>query len=74
MIGVQRFPTTSHAEQMVTSASAATGVDPARAATWAYLRAMEEILWAVTDHEDDDLRLHLAVATALAETPASPET
>ncbi|MEV5649660.1 aminoglycoside phosphotransferase family protein [Nocardia sp. NPDC052254] len=74
VIRVQRFPAIDHAEQMVTSTSTATGVDPARAAAWAYLRAMEEISWAVTDHNADDLRLHLAVATALAGIPALRET
>lgn len=65
-IRIQRFPTAAHAERMVTSTATATGVDPDRAHAWAFLRTMEEIAWAVTDDEPDDLRLHLAVATALA--------
>ncbi|SUA42639.1 Aminoglycoside/hydroxyurea antibiotic resistance kinase [Nocardia africana] len=66
MIRIQRLPTAEHARRMVTATAAATGVDPGRACHWAFLRAMEEISWAVDDHVPRDLRLHLAVATALS--------
>jgi streptomycin 6-kinase len=73
MIRIQRLPTAEHAKRMVTATAAATGADPARAWRWAFLRAMEEISWAVDDHAPDDLRLHLAVATALHAVAASFE-
>jgi streptomycin 6-kinase len=66
MIRIQRLPTAEHAKRMVTDTAVATGVDPGRACRWAFLRAMEEISWAVDDHAPADLRLHLAVATALS--------
>ncbi|WP_227983469.1 aminoglycoside phosphotransferase family protein [Nocardia spumae] len=74
MIRVQRFPTAARAERMVSSTAAATAVDATRSHAWAYLRTMEEISWAVADHAADDLRLHLAVATALAAVPSVPVT
>lgn len=73
MIRIQRLPTAEHAKRMVTATAAATGVDPGRAWRWAFLRAMEEISWAVDDHASEDLRLHLAVATALHAVAASFE-
>ncbi|MEU8899545.1 aminoglycoside phosphotransferase family protein [Nocardia sp. NPDC048505] len=65
MIQVQSDPAPAHARAVVTRTAAALGVDPDRARGWAFLRAMEEIVWAVEDEEPDDLTLHLAVARAL---------
>ncbi|MFE3256302.1 hypothetical protein ACFXPS_39185 [Nocardia sp. NPDC059091] len=63
---MQSEPTPEHARAVVerTAAGLAVGADRARA--WAFMRSMEEIVWAVEDEVPADLRLHLAVATALA--------
>lgn len=66
MIQVQSAPEADHARAVVQRTAAALGVDADRARAWAFLRAMEEIVWAVEDEEPEDLRLHLAVAAALA--------
>ncbi|MGW4354538.1 aminoglycoside phosphotransferase family protein [Nocardia sp. NPDC004582] len=66
MIQVQCDPTPRHAAAVVERTAAALEVDPDRARAWGFMRAMEEIVWAVQDEAPDDLRLHLAVATALA--------
>ncbi|WP_306362634.1 aminoglycoside phosphotransferase family protein [Nocardia sp. CC227C] len=65
MIQVQCDPAPAHARSVVARTAAGLGVDPERARGWAFLRAMEEIVWAVEDEEPEDLRLHLAVAGAL---------
>ncbi|WP_282782287.1 MULTISPECIES: aminoglycoside phosphotransferase family protein [unclassified Nocardia] len=65
MIQVQCDPTPAHAREAVARTAAGLDIDPERARGWAFLRAMEEIVWAVEDEEPDDLRLHLAVARAL---------
>ncbi|MGW0246886.1 aminoglycoside phosphotransferase family protein [Nocardia goodfellowii] len=66
MIQVQSDPTPAHARAVVARTAAALAVDAERARGWATMRAMEEIVWAVQDEEPEDLRLHLAVARALA--------
>ncbi|AYF78860.1 kinase [Nocardia yunnanensis] len=66
MIQVQSDPTPEHARSVIARTAAALQVAPERAHAWAFLRSMEEIVWAVEDEEPEDLRLHLAVATALA--------
>lgn len=66
MISVQSSPTPKHARAVVDRIAAALEVDPERARGWAFMRAMEEIVWAIEDEEPEDMRLHLAVAQALA--------
>ncbi|MEV0245742.1 aminoglycoside phosphotransferase family protein [Nocardia sp. NPDC050712] len=66
MIQVQSDPVPEHARAVVARTAKALDVDPERARGWAFMRAMEEIVWAVEDEEPADLTLHLAVATALA--------
>ncbi|MFE3797220.1 aminoglycoside phosphotransferase family protein [Nocardia tengchongensis] len=66
MIQVQTDPTSAHARAVVERTAAALGVSADRAHAWAFMRSMEEIVWAVEDEEPEDLRLHLAVAAALA--------
>ncbi|NUS44564.1 MAG: kinase [Mycobacteriaceae bacterium] len=66
MIQVQSQPTPEHAETVIRRTAAGLAVDPQRARGWAFMRAMEEIVWAIEDEEPEDLPLHLAVATALA--------
>lgn len=66
MIQVQSDPAPDHARAVVERTAAALGVRADRARAWAFLRSMEEIAWAVEDEEPEDLRLHLAVAAALA--------
>ncbi|MEU1209735.1 aminoglycoside phosphotransferase family protein [Nocardia sp. NPDC005825] len=66
MIQVQSDPTPEHARAVAERTAAALEVRPDRAHAWAFMRSMEEIVWAVQDEEPDDLRLHLAVAAALA--------
>ncbi|MGV9662358.1 hypothetical protein [Nocardia niigatensis] len=51
---------------MVERTAAGSAVRADRARAWAFMRSMEEIVWAVQDEEPEDLRLHLAVAAALA--------
>ncbi|MFB8008696.1 aminoglycoside phosphotransferase family protein [Nocardia sp. NPDC056000] len=65
MIQVQSDPVPEHAAAVVDRTAAALGVSAERARGWAFMRSMEEIVWAVEDDEPDDLRLHLAVAHAL---------
>ncbi|WP_067826776.1 aminoglycoside phosphotransferase family protein [Nocardia inohanensis] len=66
MIQVQSAPEPAHAAAVVARTAAGLEIDPDRARAWAFLRAMEEIAWAVEDEEPEELRLHLAVASALA--------
>ncbi|MFE5287218.1 aminoglycoside phosphotransferase family protein [Nocardia sp. NPDC056611] len=66
MIQVQADPTTEHARAVVERTAAALQVRADRAHAWAFMRSMEEIVWAIEDEEPEDLRLHLAVAAALA--------
>ncbi|MGW4242180.1 aminoglycoside phosphotransferase family protein [Nocardia sp. NPDC004722] len=66
MIQVQSDPTPEHARAVIARTAAALDVDPDRAHAWAFMRSMEEIVWANQDEEPEDLRLHLAVAAALA--------
>ncbi|MEV6323655.1 aminoglycoside phosphotransferase family protein [Nocardia sp. NPDC051787] len=65
MIQVQSAPEPEHARRVIERTATALDVDADRAGGWAFMRAMEEIVWAVEDDEPDDVRLHLAVATAL---------
>ncbi|WP_330230515.1 aminoglycoside phosphotransferase family protein [Nocardia sp. NBC_00508] len=65
MIQVQSAPEPQHAGRVIERTATALDVDADRARGWAFMRAMEEIVWAVEDGEPDDLRLHLAVANAL---------
>ncbi|WP_067692436.1 aminoglycoside phosphotransferase family protein [Nocardia jejuensis] len=66
MIQVQSWPTPEQARTVVERTATGMEVDPERARGWAFMRAMEEIVWAHEDQEPEDLALHLAVATALA--------
>ncbi|GAB2547529.1 aminoglycoside phosphotransferase family protein [Nocardia heshunensis] len=66
MIQVQSDRTPEHARAVVERTAAALDVSPDRAHAWAFMRAMEEIVWTIEDEEPEDLRLHLAVAAALA--------
>ncbi|MFI6867346.1 aminoglycoside phosphotransferase family protein [Nocardia sp. NPDC050406] len=66
MISVQSSPTAEHAAAVVKRIAAGLEVDPERARGWAFMRAMEEIVWAVEDDEPEDRELHLSVARALA--------
>ncbi|WP_433565373.1 aminoglycoside phosphotransferase family protein [Nocardia sp. CA-151230] len=66
MIQVQSDPTPEHARAVVERTAAGLEVRADRAHAWAFMRSMEEIVWAVEDEEPEDLRLHLAVAAALA--------
>ncbi|MFE3190249.1 aminoglycoside phosphotransferase family protein [Nocardia sp. NPDC059240] len=66
MIQVQSEWTPEHARAVVGRTAAALDVAPDRAQAWAFMRAMEEIVWTIEDEEPEDLRLHLAVASALA--------
>ncbi|MEC3954649.1 aminoglycoside phosphotransferase family protein [Nocardia sp. CDC153] len=65
MIQVQSDPTPDHAHAAVERTAAALEISPDRARAWAFMRSMEEIVWALEDEEPEELRLHLAVATAL---------
>ncbi|MET9488123.1 aminoglycoside phosphotransferase family protein [Nocardia sp. NPDC006630] len=65
MIQVQSIPVAEHARTVVHRTAAALDVSADRAHGWAFMRSMEEIVWAIQDDEPEDLRLHLAVATAL---------
>ncbi|MFE6859087.1 aminoglycoside phosphotransferase family protein [Nocardia sp. NPDC057668] len=65
MIQVQSAPTPEHARAVVDRTAAALEIDADRARGWAFMRALEEVVWAEQDEEPEDLRLHLAVATAL---------
>lgn len=66
MIQVQSDPSPEHALAVLDRTAAALAVSVERARGWAFMRSMEEIVWAVEDDEPEDLRLHLAVAHALA--------
>ncbi|WP_405491279.1 aminoglycoside phosphotransferase family protein [Nocardia sp. NBC_00511] len=66
MIQVQSDPTAEHAHVVVERTAAALEISPERAQGWAFMRAMEEIAWALQDDEPEDLRLHSAVAQALS--------
>ncbi|WP_040811275.1 aminoglycoside phosphotransferase family protein [Nocardia concava] len=66
MIQVQSDPTAEHARAVVERTAAALDVPAERVHAWAFMRSMEEIVWAVEDEEPEDLRLHLVVAAALA--------
>ncbi|MFI5779385.1 aminoglycoside phosphotransferase family protein [Nocardia sp. NPDC051570] len=65
LIQVQSDPTPEHAAAVVARTAAALDVDPRRAHTWAFLRAMEEISWSVDDDDPEMRALHLATAHAL---------
>ncbi|MBL1079253.1 kinase [Nocardia sp. 2] len=67
MIQVQSWPTPEHAKAVIERTATGLEIDPDRARGWAFMRAMEEIVWAIEDEEPEDMRLHLAVATALSE-------
>lgn len=66
MIQVQSAPEPEHAARVIERTAAALDVTADRAHGWAFMRAMEEIVWSADDEEPGDLQLHLAVATALA--------
>lgn len=67
MIQTQCAPTPDQARRVVRHTARALEVDPERARGWAFMRALEEIAWAIEDDEPDLMRLHLAVAHALAD-------
>ncbi|TCJ99355.1 aminoglycoside phosphotransferase family protein [Nocardia alba] len=69
MIQVQTTPTPEHARAVVVTTARHLDVPIDRAGGWAFLRAIEEIVWSVEDGDDETLPLHLAVATALAGDP-----
>ncbi|MEU7632574.1 aminoglycoside phosphotransferase family protein [Nocardia sp. NPDC049220] len=66
MIQVQCAPGLEHARTVVERTAALLDVDAGRARGWAFMRAMEEIVWADAAEDLSDLRLHSAVAAALA--------
>ncbi|MFE2995506.1 aminoglycoside phosphotransferase family protein [Nocardia sp. NPDC059246] len=66
MIQMQSDPAPDHARAVVERTAAGLAVRADRARAWAFMRSMEEIVWAVEDGAPEDLRLHLAVAAALA--------
>ncbi|MFE3059685.1 aminoglycoside phosphotransferase family protein [Nocardia sp. NPDC059239] len=66
MIQVQSDPTPEHARAVADRTAAGLAIHADRARAWAFMRSMEEIVWAIQDEEPEDLRLHLAVAAALA--------
>ncbi|MBF6382966.1 aminoglycoside phosphotransferase family protein [Nocardia farcinica] len=66
MIQVQSAPEPAHAAAVVARTADWLGIDPERARGWAFLRAVEEIGWAIEDDEPGLLRLHRAVAQALS--------
>ncbi|MEV0768018.1 aminoglycoside phosphotransferase family protein [Nocardia salmonicida] len=69
MIQVQSTPTAEHAGAVVATTARHLDVLVDRAGGWAFLRAIEEIVWSVEDGDAETLPLHLAVATALADDP-----
>ncbi|MFD5180178.1 aminoglycoside phosphotransferase family protein [Nocardia sp. NPDC058379] len=66
MIQVQSAPTPEHARTVVETTARHLDIPTDRAHAWAFLRAIEEIIWSVEDDDEDTLPLHLAVAHALA--------
>ncbi|MEV6767921.1 aminoglycoside phosphotransferase family protein [Nocardia sp. NPDC051030] len=66
MIQVQSWPTPEHARTVIARTAEGLEIDTDRARGWAFMRAMEQIAWSFEDEEPEDMRLHLAVATALA--------
>ncbi|MEV0549237.1 aminoglycoside phosphotransferase family protein [Nocardia salmonicida] len=73
MIQVQSTPTPAHAGAVVATTAQHLDVPVDRAGGWAFLRAIEEIVWSVEDGDDETLPLHLSVATALADDPWRPD-
>ncbi|WP_189027246.1 aminoglycoside phosphotransferase family protein [Nocardia rhizosphaerihabitans] len=71
MIQVQSAPTPEHARAVVAATARDLDIPADRANGWAFLRAIEEIIWSVEDEDTEALPLHLAVAHALATSPAS---
>ncbi|WP_280452498.1 aminoglycoside phosphotransferase family protein [Nocardia cyriacigeorgica] len=71
---VQSDPDRADARQMVARTADALGVDRERARGWAFLRAMEQVVWAIEDEDERAvLERHLAVAFALSGTRRSAE-
>ncbi|MGS2805769.1 aminoglycoside phosphotransferase family protein [Nocardia sp. MW-W600-9] len=69
MIQVQSTPTPAHARAVVAATARDLDVPVDRAHGWAFLRAIEEIIWSVEDEDAEMLPLHLAVAHALVISP-----
>ena len=69
MIQVQSSPTPEHARAVVAATARDLDIPADRAHGWAFLRAIEEIIWSVEDDDAETLPLHLAVAHALASSP-----
>ncbi|WP_280232565.1 aminoglycoside phosphotransferase family protein [Nocardia cyriacigeorgica] len=62
---VQSDPNPEHAHRMVAATADALGVGRERARGWAYMRALEQVVWSIED--DDEVSAHdLAVVQALA--------
>ncbi|MFE7724078.1 aminoglycoside phosphotransferase family protein [Nocardia rhizosphaerihabitans] len=70
MIQVQSAPTPEHARAVVAATARDLDIPADRANGWAFLRAIEEIIWSVEDEDTEMLPLHVAVAHALAISPA----
>ncbi|MGV9678565.1 aminoglycoside phosphotransferase family protein [Nocardia sp. NPDC003482] len=68
MIQVQADPTPAHAAAVVERTANALSVSPERVCKWAFLRALEETFWSVTDGDERLRALHLRVARALSAT------
>ncbi|AVH22780.1 aminoglycoside phosphotransferase family protein [Nocardia cyriacigeorgica] len=69
---MQSAPDRADARQMVARTADALGVDRERARGWAFLRAMEQVVWAIEDEDERAvLERHLAVAFALSGTRRS---
>ncbi|MEU7768401.1 aminoglycoside phosphotransferase family protein [Nocardia sp. NPDC049190] len=66
MIQIQCAPGPEHACRVVERTAVLLDVDAGRSRGWAFMRAMEEIVCAVETEGLSDIRLHAAVAMALA--------
>ncbi|MFC8043941.1 aminoglycoside phosphotransferase family protein [Nocardia sp. NPDC057353] len=65
LIQVASAPGAEQARRVTALTADALGVDRHRARAWAFLRAVEEVAWAVEDDRPADRDLHLVIAAAL---------
>lgn len=59
-------PDRQHARRGTRSTAAGLGIDCERARGWAFMRAVEEVMWSVADGRPEDVLRFLAVVNALA--------
>jgi len=59
-------PDRQHARRGTRSTAAGLGVDREGARGWAFMRAVEEVMWSVADGRPEDALRFLAVVNALA--------